>query len=61
MRRMEHVRSVNSYSLNYKDSLFENRFPKKICRAKKKPVMRVTGFLFPLLETMRKMKSEKVR
>jgi hypothetical protein len=28
---------------------------------KEKPVMRVTGFLFPLLETMRKMKSEKVR
>jgi len=34
---------------------------KEMRRAKKKPVMRVTGFLFPLLETLRKMKSEKVR
>jgi hypothetical protein len=32
-----------------------------ILSGKKKPVMGVTGFLFPLLETLRKMKSEKVR
>jgi hypothetical protein len=61
MRRKEQVRSVIFYSLNIIDLQFQKRFRKTRNRpGKKKPVMGGTGFLFPLLETLRKMKSEKV-